>query len=140
NAALTTPDFDVDGAGFGVLAGYKWQRVRVVYGAEIDIASLDVEGTFLRSPCIASASPRVGYTYGNGLYFAALGGAQVSGSAALFSADDFERSAVIFGFGGEWALQDDWSMRIDASFADFDTKPLDVLGGTDLNIGLINMR
>ena len=31
-------------------------------------------------------------------------------------------------------------MRIDAPFADFDTEPLDVLSGGDLDIGLNNMR
>lgn len=146
---LTTPDFDVDGGGFGALAGYNWQRGRVVYGAEIDISTLNSEGAFVPAPCVVgppdcvatsdhmvSVRARVGYSHGNGLYFASLGVAQVSGSAALFSAKDVQRNALIFDFGGEWALHGNWSMRNDASFADFATEPLDVLSGTDLNIGL----
>jgi outer membrane immunogenic protein len=142
------------GVTVGGLAGYNWQFGNVVAGIEGDINWIDGKSSATITPdfggplsakasidWFATVRARLGFTFFRSLIYVTGGwaGAQFShewGYAIVppsrrFSYEDF-RSAAVIGGGIEHMLTPNWTVRVEALYADFgdSTVVLNDFGGS----------
>jgi len=143
----------VDGAMFGTVVGYNFQRGNWVLGLEGDFVDTSITGTQQaigtpsgavsatnRIEWLASARGRVGVLWWEGLVYGTAGiawqqtthDAMVVGTTAadiVSSSSSSTRTGFVVGAGYEWMLNQTWSVRAEYLFYDF--------GGTDTDAVLL---
>jgi len=120
----------VKGDGFlgGGLIGYNFQDDSFVYGIELDFSFGDVEGfddSNKFDPQMQSTiRGRLGYAWGNGLYYATggLGLVDMDIQSDTFGGkDDRKLFGVVAGAGAEWQFGRDLSFRAEYLYGFYDT-------------------
>jgi outer membrane immunogenic protein len=126
---IDTGSFDMDPAGAigGLQVGYNMQSGAWVYGLEADGSwsgmsddRLGVGGDTekLKTTALASVRGRIGVAGGNKLYYVTGGWGYVK---SKFNADEpgmsaeksFSSNGFVFGSGFDWALDPNWSVRVE---------------------------
>ena len=149
---------DVDGLGSGFLGGgqvgYNYQVGQWVFGAEYDISATSVSKSYglgmiqadVSLDWISTFAGRWGYTFDRWLVYGKLGAAWAhsSGSVSIAipgvffggaSASDTV-SGWILGFGTEYALRDNWSVKVEYNRLEFDPGTINVIkGGVNYRFG-----
>ena len=120
-------DEDIDGATYGVHAGYLYDFGSLVVGGEIDYDATNIEDEVadVTLDSVARAKLKVGYDAGSFLPYLTGGVAQASVSGAT----ELEDTGTFAGLGMDYAVTD--SIRVGAevlqhSFEDFDDSGLDI--------------
>lgn len=134
--AILQSKYDVNGAIYGVHAGYNWQRGNLVYGLEAGFNGTNMNGA---SPCVVLLSCeremdwygtgvlRIGYAPGNTLFygFGGVAWGEVSTKIGLISPGvplyvEGEETHVGWtaGAGIEHAFNDRFSVRVEYSHVD----------------------
>jgi outer membrane immunogenic protein len=158
-AAADSPTINSSGITGGIGAGYNWQIGSVVLGVEADFDYLGLKGsqnaggTFsvgnpgafatsnsIQTDWLFTARPRLGVMFDRWLVYG-TGGLAVSNpqfnsvktdtfnqnEAASFSAI---RAGWTVGGGGEYALGNGWSLKVECLYADFGSVPVSALEGS----------
>lgn len=132
---LLQSDYDVNGAIYGVHAGYNWQRGSLVYGLEAGFNGTNMDGS---SACVVllncqrsldwygTGVARIGYAPGNTLFygFGGIAWGEVKTNIGLVSAGiplfEGEESHVGWtaGLGVEHAFNERFSVRVEYSHVD----------------------
>lgn len=134
--AIFQSKYDVNGAIYGVHAGYNWQRGNLVYGLEAGFNGTNMDGA---SPCVVALSceremdwygtgvARIGYAPGNTFFygFGGIAWGEVSTKIGLISPGvplyvEGEETHVGWtaGAGIEHAFNDRFSVRVEYSHVD----------------------
>ncbi|MEJ2376441.1 MAG: porin family protein [Pseudolabrys sp.] len=129
-----------DGFLGGVQAGYNWQFGQWVIGVEgqwswtdwRDSSALSMDGTdrfYTEVNWVATAAGRLGWAIDHALIYVKGGGAWVREKHWLadlggeyMNAPAATRSGWMFGVGGEYALWDNWSVKLEYDYMDFGSK------------------
>lgn len=126
---------DPNGESAGVVGGYNWQSGRWVYGVEADIGSADYsdEGSINATQDMkveidktASLRGRVGYDMGRWMPYATVGVSaadasyKISDAAGTVSKDDDTMTGYSAGFGAEYMLNDQWSVKGEYLYTKYD--------------------
>jgi len=150
---------DVDGLDSGFLGGgqigYNYQVGQWVFGAEWDMsatsASKSVDVLFAHADVsldwISTFAGRAGYAFDRWLVYGKLGAAWAHSSANVsvgipgvggFAASGSDTvSGWVFGVGTEYALQDNWSVKVEYNRLEFDPGTISVIkGGVNYRFGL----
>jgi outer membrane immunogenic protein len=142
---------DVDGLGSGFLGGgqigFNHQVGQWVFGAEWDISATSVSKSFNFGPLHAESSldwlstfaGRFGYAFDRWLVYGKLGAAWAhgSGDVGIVGIDprmccgswSGSSSGLLVGFGTEYALRDNWSVKVEYNMMDFDGGNVNVIKG-----------
>ncbi|SFU61161.1 outer membrane protein [Bradyrhizobium arachidis] len=130
-----TPVFNVNGGVFGTTAGYNWQLMSWIFGAEGDLSWAGQKGSsldsgpagnvdfssFTKLQWLGTLRGRIGYTPGNVLLYATAGyaaagveaGVKSSATGAVFDSASSWRSGWTAGAGAEWAFAPAWSAKVE---------------------------
>ncbi len=125
---------DVDGILGGGQIGYNWQTDQWVWGIEGDISAAGMDGATgavtADEEWIATIRGRVGYTWDQWLLFASAGVAFTGVEAAAGGiADDNTHTGWTAGAGIEYGFNQNWTMRAEYLYIDFDDEFYAVAGG-----------
>lgn len=106
------------GISGGVQAGYNWQSGPLVFGLEGDLQASSASDTFaawkFSNPWFGTLRGRVGYAFGNVLFYGTGGLAFGTLSAANFGASESHVSpGWTVGGGAEFGLTRNWSAKIE---------------------------
>jgi outer membrane immunogenic protein len=147
-----TPKFNVNGGMFGGTAGYNWQVMTWVIGAEGDLSWAGQKGSsvdsgpagnldftsFTKVQWLGTLRGRVGFTPGNFLLYATAGyaaagveaGVRSSATGAVMDSASSWRSGWTVGAGAEWAFAPAWSAKVEYLYVKLDNS-----GFTTPNLG-----
>jgi opacity protein-like surface antigen len=162
----------VGGALTGGTLGYNYQIGSWVLGVEGDAGWTNARGSVActsafstfgvlsgtdcadRADFLATATARLGYTFGRALYYAKVGGAWTHerfsvtcnntigvpciGPATLLTQTSLagDRTGWTVGYGVEFALTRNWSVMAEMNYIDFGNKNMTAADGTVLNAGM----
>jgi len=132
--SLFSSDYDVNGAIYGIHAGYNFQRDNVVFGAELGLNGTDIDGS---DSCVvgllkcersldwyATAVGRLGYASGRTLFygFGGLAWGEVETDISVLGHTLLSGSETHLGWtaglGIEHAMSDRFSVRVEYSHVD----------------------
>lgn len=106
------------GISGGVQAGYNWQSGPLVFGLEGDIQASGANDTFaawkFSNPWFGTVRGRIGYSFGNVLFYGTGGLAFGSVRTANFGTSESHTSpGWTLGVGAEFGLSQNWSAKIE---------------------------
>jgi len=149
-------EFDLfkNSAGFGVVGGYNWIfSDRFILGLEADLVTagsdatktdvtfgaVETSGNF-----VGSIRARAGVSWNSALFYATAGLAfsDIATKPAGISSSNVLRTGLVFGAGIEYALNDDWSARLEGlayNFQDEKTKFAAVERDTAMGLATIRL-
>jgi outer membrane immunogenic protein len=120
-------DFPVHGAVAGGQVGYNWQFGRAVHGVELDASWTNIKGSDadlfsntnheFKTDFLGSLRYRGGVAVDNVLIYSTIGigygRSKYTNTGAVPSpaSQDLNAFALVSGFGAEWALDSNWSVR-----------------------------
>jgi outer membrane immunogenic protein len=127
-------EYDVDGAIYGIHAGYNWQRGNLVYGLEAGFNGTDIDGSTTSGKhklykreldWYGTGVARIGYAPGNTMFygFGGIAWGEVNTNVSCkhgYWSTDTETTHVGWtaGLGIEHALSDRFSVRVEYSHID----------------------
>jgi outer membrane immunogenic protein len=117
----------------GLQAGYNWQSGSIVYGLEGDLQLSSADDTFapwkFSNPWFGTARGRVGYAFNNVLLYGTGGLAfgELKGQGFGFS-ESHSSVGYTVGAGAEFALNQNWSAKIEYLYVDLSEKHFTVTG------------
>jgi outer membrane immunogenic protein len=140
------PAGTVDSSGVlgGIVGGYSWQHGPYVIGVEGDFLASDISGSRSFNGGLNKVSPgfdtmadlrlRAGYTIlPNLLLFGTFGMAWADADLPISGPGGAFRETTFFGWsvggGAEFALDRNWSARLDYQYTDFDSETISYPGG-----------
>jgi outer membrane immunogenic protein len=149
---------DADGLGSGFLGGgqvgYNYQVGQWVFGAEWDISATSLSKSFdfgmihaeSSLDWISTFAGRAGYAFDRWLVYGKLGAAWAHGSGSVsggipgiggFAVSGSDTSSGwMLGFGTEYALRDNWSVKVEYNRLEFDPGTISVIkGGVNYRFG-----
>jgi outer membrane immunogenic protein len=120
-------DFDPKGAVGGLQAGYNFQNGAWVYGIEVDGSWSGMKGDRidrerdsekLKTTSLASVRGRIGVAAGSQLYYVTAGWGMVNSKLDVVEGGtpantSFKSSGLVVGSGMDWALDPNWSVRLE---------------------------
>jgi len=127
--AITTGNFNMNGAVVGGTIGYNWQLGGVVIGAEGDFDWSNMRGTSTAVVCVVScktsnswlgtARLRLGYAFDRWLPYITGGGAygDIKATSGLGSSSSNEFGWTA-GAGLEWAFLPSWTAKVEYLYVD----------------------
>ena len=133
-----------DGVNGGIVGGYTWQHGPFVLGVEGDFLASDVSGGSMLQNGLNKARVgfdtlpdvrlRAGYTIlPNLLLFGTFGGAWGNGDVYISGAGSSFSEETFFGWsaggGAEYAYDQNWSLRFDYQYTDFESQTVSYPGG-----------
>ena len=161
NLTGQTFSFDPDGFLGGAQAGYNWQSGSLVFGGELEIGYLDLDGSGLQvdgqfndtyghvdGGLYAGLSARLGYAMDRTLFYAKAGGVYYDGEFSLSDAvtlagpGELSGSQTVgwgyqIGGGVEHAVTDNWTLKLEYAYFDFGSETVTGFepSGTPWNYG-----
>lgn len=144
-----TKDYDADGAGGGIYAGYNKQDGQIVYGAETDINYSGIDKTYngvkSEQGINGSLRARIGYDLSPAMVYATGGLAATNMETSdATSSDDKTLFGATIGAGVETKITESITARTEYRFTNYQSHNFDLDSGTverglkehQVNVGL----
>ena len=147
--ALSTGDFDVNGALVGVTLGYNLQTGNWVWGVEGDLDASWIKGTETtfcalpgcetRNDWLATGRARIGYAWNRFLPYitGGIAAGDIKMTTPALTSETDTQVGWTAGAGVEWAFTGAWSAKFEYLYADLGTATCDaVTCGTPMDVSL----
>lgn len=123
SATYVGPNGSASNVTGGAQMGYNWQNDRIVYGGEADLSFTPIKsstgGASFEENWTSTLRGRVGYTFGKILPYATAGLA-LTNTDSKYGAGSVNNTHVSYaiGFGGDYALEKNLSVRAEYLYVD----------------------